>query len=137
MNTRRNYKNLKNNTHTKRKINKNNNTKRKINNKTNFINKIIYYWKKHTGGNVKMDIYLKDYYFSFDKTHNRDNHIHLLLKGFNYSHDNHDNIKYAIKRVNPKTLQIEHIKNKKISFHSNPETVTKNMIAKFNEFLNS
>ena len=123
---------------TKRKINKNNNTKRKINkNKTIFINKIIYYWKKYTGGNVKNDVYLKDYYFSFDKTHNYFNHIHLLLKGFNYTHDSHDNIKYVIKRVNPKTLQIEHTKKIKISIHSNPEIVTTHMITKFNEFLNS
>lgn len=109
-----------------------------INNKKEFINNLIYYWIKYTNGNVKIDktpIYAEDYYFSYYKDHDYDNHIHLILKGFNYNNNTHNNIKYVIKKMNIKSNKIEHTMPYKISIYSNPETVIKNMIKNHDKFI--
>lgn len=126
---------ISNNTHKRKtkKLKKINKTNKKV-----FIDDLIYYWKKYTGGYVKIDktpIYAEDYYFSYYKDHDYDNHIHLILKGFNYNNNTHNNIKYVIKKMNIKSNKIEHTMPYKISIYSNPETVIKNMIKNHDKFI--
>ena len=119
---------------------------RKIKNKTKknitkkikekFIDDIIKNWKK-LGGDVKRDLttrYKYDYYLSIDKTHDYNNHIHLVLKHFYYDCNTSDNFSYLMKKCSKN--RIIHSKSKKISIFSDPKIIVKRMFNNYNKFKN-
>lgn len=112
--------------------------KRKItfNMKYLFINKLLKEWKEQTNGFVyrdKMGSYKNDYYLIFMKNGGYNNHIHIILNNFNDNH-NTDNISYMLKYFNKSTNKIIHSSYYKIHIYSNPKTVIKNIIQRYNKF---
>jgi hypothetical protein len=52
------------------------------------VKKILYYWKEKMDGYISIDkrgLYKDDYYLSFTKTKDSENHVHLITNNFYYS----------------------------------------------------
>jgi len=108
--------------------------------KKKFIQSILNEWKKQTRGHYEKDkqtIYKDDYYLSFSLHDNLYNHVHLILKDFNHTHNNHNNIIYVFKKIDTtQKNKIVHSKKIKISVFSDPKKVVHHMVQRYNEFMN-
>jgi hypothetical protein len=117
----------------KSKTKKHNITKKR---KQKFIHDIIANWKK-IGGGVTRDtttIYKYDYYLTIGKSPDYNNHIHLVLKHFQYDHNKYDNLVYVMKKC--RKNKIIHSKSKKISIFSDPKIIVKHMFHNYKNFIN-
>lgn len=98
--------------------------------KKNFIKAILNEWKTLTGGYCEKDtmtIYKNDYYLSFNKIGDFNNHIHLILKNLN-------DIKYVMKKMDMKENKIVHSQEIKINTLSDPKKIVRSMIANYKDF---
>ena len=107
--------------------------------KKTFVNRILNEWKNQTNnGNVTRDDespnYVGDYYLSFAKTNDYDNHIHLFLGEKCNDNDNPHCIFYVLKKYNPKTNKIQHSDAVLTDIRSNPKLVVIDMIERYREF---
>jgi len=122
----------------KKHVNKTRKNKITFLQKKKFIEEILKEWKKQTRGHYEKDkltIYKDDYYLSFSLHNNFYNHVHLILKDFNHTHNNHNNIIYVIKKMDTtKKNKIVHSKEIKINVFSEPKKVVRHMIQRYNEF---
>jgi len=129
-------------TKTKKNTIKKNRTYKKnkitIKRKTKFIHEILKQWKKQTKGAIEKDkttIYEYDYYLSFDKIPNRNNHIHLALKDFHYNDNIHNNLIYIMKKYDINKSKIVHSQPIRINIFSEPAKIVNNMIIRYNKFI--
>lgn len=110
---------------------------KKINTKKQFVKDIIKEWKKQTKGDVTKDLkdnYLNDYYFSFTKDNDYNNHIHLVLHNFIKNKSSYNNFLYIMKKCDKQNKKIIHSNEFKISFFLEPKIVVQNMIHNYNKF---
>jgi hypothetical protein len=135
----------KNNNHNK-KSNHNKNNKKKtckktfLHKKQKFVKELLNEWKKQTHGCIekdKRDNYVNDYYLSFNKICDVNNHIHLVLKDFKNTCNYHNNIIYLFKKYDQNTSRIIHSHTTHISMFNEPKIVVDNMVHLFLQFLNS
>ena len=108
-----------------------------------FVQKIIKEWKKQINGCVKIDStteYKYDYYLLLDNFHDRNNHIHLILKNkhknhiFYGVHSTNNSIIYVMKKYDVKKSKIIHSKAKRVRIFSDPAKIVKEMIEEYNKF---
>jgi len=111
-----------------------------------FVQKIIKEWKKQINGCVKIDStteYKYDYYLLLDNFHDRNNHIHLILKNkhknhiFYGLHSTNNSIIYVMKKYDVKKSKIIHSEPKTVSILSNPVKIVNEMIQEYNKFIHS
>ena len=114
-------------------------------NKEVIINKILYEWNNKTnGGFIKKakNNYADDYYLSFSKYEDNQNHIHLITNRYYYDYDSFINvfftssfelmptitIGYVLKKDNKNSLPI------KINDKDTPKNICKKMIEHYHNF---
>jgi hypothetical protein len=128
----------KNNTY-KNKTSKTNTYKNKIiDKKAKFIQNILNEWKKQTNGFIEKDKdgrYKNDYYLDLNNAPNYNNHIHLILHNFAMNHNTRD-ILCMMKKFNIPDEKVIHSKPYKVNINSDPKTVVRNMILKYDQFIN-
>jgi len=104
-----------------------------------FVKRILIEWKiQSNNGYIAKDDYpprfVGDYYLSFTKKNDYDNHIHLHLGKKCIGNDNPYCIFYVLKRYNPKTNKIQYSDDILIDIRSNPRLVVGDMIERYEIF---
>jgi hypothetical protein len=106
--------------------------------KTKFIQNILNEWKKQTSGFIEKDKegrYKNDYYLDLNNAPNYNNHIHLILHNFSTNHNTRD-ILCMMKKFNIPDEKVIHSKPYKVNINSDPKKVVRNMIQKYDQFIN-
>jgi len=111
-----------------------------------FVEKIIKEWKNQINGCVKLDStteYKYDYYLLLNNFHDRNNHIHLILKNkhknhiFYGLHSTNNSIIYLMKKYDIDKSKIIHSKPRRVSIFSDPTKIVYEIIQEYNKFIHS